>query len=111
MGRELTDEARAERLATRDKGRQPAAYARRARSALFRNETDKKPLHPVAAFADTMTSHRPAALAWLDRLGAVPQTSIQTIFDSFLTSRLSPQSRDFALALLDLNRAQLLALR
>jgi hypothetical protein len=111
LGREETDERRAERLITKDKRRSIDAYAARARSAFFHSPADKRPLSTVDAFRSAARFRRRAGAFWLDRLASVVWPRIQAIFTDMPRSEMSEVSGSFAQKLLTINRERLLALR
>lgn len=110
LGRELTDQIRAERLNTKDRRFAVEAFAERARSALFADEGDAKPLTPLDAFALAARSHREAGFHWLRALSSVTDAQINAIFQRFPRSFMSMEAHDFALKLLEANRHRLLGI-
>jgi hypothetical protein len=102
LGFNLSDDERTDRM-TLGRNRSVATFADKATSKLYRAGTDK-PLTPLAAF-DEMTKDRPAARrAWIDRLRKIADTEYWTIIDLVPAQRMSKPARDFAFALLRLNR-------
>jgi hypothetical protein len=105
LGRELEDEARVQRLTTRDSRGNVAAYASRARSALYGDEGGS-PLSPVEAFATAASLSPEAGRSWLLRLPRV-DAAAQGIVDRVPGPIMSDPARRFALALLHENRSLL----
>lgn len=68
LGRELSDDSRARRLSTRDDRATVEAYARKARSAIYRDERDHTPMTPLMAYIQAATQHAIAGRAWYERL-------------------------------------------
>lgn len=64
LGEMLSDDERRRRLESPDTGYQVAAYVRRARSALYRSETDAKPVSPLEAFRLAGERFPRAAVSW-----------------------------------------------
>lgn len=109
MARNLSDEERAERMASRDHARQMPAFARRARSAFYADPSQSKTLHTLAAW-QAFSHHAPAATTiWLNRLGAVEAAMIRSLIDQVPLGRMSQRSRDFTQMLLIENQRRLLA--
>jgi hypothetical protein len=111
LGFHLTDEERLRRLATADKGYTVEAYAGKARSAFFRNQSDKKPMLTAEVFAAAATRRPAAARAWLERLAHVESEQMDTLFDRFPPTHITAPARAFARRLLAYNRLRLLDLR
>lgn len=111
LGRELTDQTRAKRLTTTDVRYSVEAFAGKARSALFADADDVKPLALVDAFAMASRVQRESGLQWLDRLAAVTDREIGVIFDKMPNTVMSGPSKEFARRLLAANKVVLLALR
>lgn len=65
LGRELSDEARNQRLVTKDRRADVAAYVTRARSAFY--DEQGTTLDPVTAFRRAAETSPAAGRAWLDR--------------------------------------------
>ena len=68
LGHNVQDEQRAERLGSRDRNRQLTAYAQKARSAIYRTQTDRKAVSTDVAFALAGARRPSAGRYWLDRL-------------------------------------------
>jgi hypothetical protein len=110
LARQLTDEERAERLTTRDRGRSIAHFATRARSAIYENAESPRPLGTLEAFRAFAERARSAAGAWRDRLRSVDEGAVARVLEQVPPDRLSRVSRDFTLQLLAENRRRVLAL-
>ncbi|TWT77105.1 hypothetical protein Pla123a_25350 [Posidoniimonas polymericola] len=107
LARNLTDSERRERLSTRDRNRTIKAFARRARSAFYANETDKKALSTLDAFLAFGILSPKASNAWLERVLAVGTNELSAILDRVPSSRISDVGREFTLALLLENQQRL----
>jgi hypothetical protein len=108
LARNLTDEERQERLATKDRNYQVGAYARRARSAFYSGIADAKALGTVEAFWEFAGLAVPAAKVWLDRLKAIDQAAILGILDEIPSKRMTEPAKRFTLELLLTNQKRLL---
>jgi hypothetical protein len=108
LGRELRVEECSRRLTTRDPAFSAAGYVRRARSALHADETDRRPLHPAAAFS-LAGARRPAAMAvWRARLARAGDDSFERIIARVPDEVIRAPARAFALAVLRAARHHLL---
>ena len=109
LARNVSDEEKAARLATKDAGYAVAAFARRAGSRLFNSATDTRPLGALEAFKQFSAPIPGAADAWRDRLRAVDEAAVSAILSQVPPDRLSSVCRDFTLHLLMENRNRILA--
>jgi len=109
LARQLTDEERAERLTTRDRGRSIAHFATRARSAVYASEGSAQPMGTVEAFRAFAERAAQAAGAWRERLRKVDEDVVAEVLGQVPPDRLSRVSRDFTLQLLAENRKRILA--
>ena len=109
LARNLTDQERAERLASRDANRQLAAFVRKARSAFYADPRQAKPMATFDAWAAFSRKSPGEATIWLDALRRVDENMVQQIVDNVPLQCMSQISRDFTLALLAENRNRLLA--
>ncbi|TGP24895.1 MULTISPECIES: HipA domain-containing protein [unclassified Mesorhizobium] len=111
LGRELSDEERAKRLATNDIRFKVEAFAAKARSALFAEVTDRRPLGTIDAFALAARSNRSSGLYWLKKLESISEASVEGIFMMVPASVMSVAQKEFGLRLLLANKRRLLELR
>jgi hypothetical protein len=111
LGRELNDDTRNRRLATRDNRYSVEAFSERARSALYSDQNDEKPLSPIAAFMLAARAQRKSALHWMGRLELTSADQVTAIFDRVPPEFISEPSRHFAEELLKINRARLISFR
>jgi hypothetical protein len=111
LGRELTDQVRTARMETKDERYSVAAFALKARSALYNDPTDKRPLSPFDAFTVAARPVRAGALELLDRLGAVSSDDVNQILQKMPATHVSDPAKQFAAQLLSVNRERLLELR
>lgn len=111
LGRELSDEERIRRLSTKDLRFVVDAFAAKARSALFENVTDRRPLGTVEAFALAARAHQGSGRYWLDKLASVSDGSVEEIFTMLPTPVMSDHQKEFGLRLLSANKQRLLELR
>ena len=80
----------------------------RARSALFARPIHRKPLSTFDAFTAAARFDKNAANYWLRALEALTMADAQEILDRVPHGMMSSSARQFALRLLELNRAKLL---
>ncbi len=111
MARNLSDLDRQKRLSTQNEAHGIQAFARRARSRLYRSEADERPLTTLDAFTAFAQRAPVAADAWLDRLSAVSDPQVSAILERVPPTRMLPVTREFTLALLAENRRRLLETR
>lgn len=108
MARNLSDEARRERLTTRDGGRQVGHFARRARSAFYADAEAERPMTTVEAWAAFSRLAPEASRIWLDRLRAIESGTVEALLAEVPPDRLSKIGRDFTARLLFENRNRIL---
>jgi len=108
LGRNESDEVRAERLATRDSGRSVAAYVLRARSGLYKTKISKKAMTTIDAYRNAAAWHPASAGHWRQRLDALDPAAIEGIILGLPTSAATETARWFALQVMLENRARLL---
>ena len=114
LGCTLRDEERHERLTTKDQNRTVAAYAQstKARSAIYADEDNTRPLPLLDAFrlaSSYNRQNREAAKIWKARLGNVTMAQLQEVFARLPAERISNWGKEFALQMLATNRQRLLA--
>ncbi len=107
LARNLTDDARKERLETRDRRRTVAFFASKAASAFFGEAASSKPLGTLEAFAAFAKLAPQAANTWLGRLAAIDSAAVKQIVDEVPEARMTRISKDFTLELLKVNQARL----
>ena len=108
MARNLTDEDRRARLASRDRGYQIEAFVRRAASAFYSTPSMKKPMTTFEAWhAFSSWSH--AAEVWVDRLSTITSEDITGIFEQVPAERMSDVCRQFTIRLLLENQRRICA--
>lgn len=113
LGRELTDEVRAERLTTKDTRRSVAAYAEKARSALYAEaiERQRRALSPFDAFAAAARAQRLSAIIWVNKLRNVKPEKVLNILERIPDDFITATSREFAFAILNFNQTKILTYR
>lgn len=109
MGRELTDETRIQRLQTRDPRFSVAAFAAKARSAIYGEPTDKKSLPTHQAFLHAARAQRDSGFYWLEALAKITDEQVCGIVERIDPMCMSTPSREFAMAVLAANRSALLS--
>ena len=109
LGRNETDENRNERLTTKDKGHSMEAYVERARSGLYETHTSKRSMTTLGAFMEGAKIDSIAGRYWLERLVALQPHEFREILDQIPDDWISPTARNFAFAMLKINRHRLIA--
>lgn len=107
LGRELSDEERLRRLETKDVAYNVEAYAARARSALFNNPEEKRPLTTLEAFLKGAESSKKGRDLWLGRLQRLNEGIINNILAQMPYANMSSEAKNFALQLLLVNQRRL----
>jgi hypothetical protein len=108
LARNVSDEDRHERMTTRDRNRQIAAFVRRARSAFYEDAMATKPMTTVAAWGEFSRRLPEAGNIWLGRLARIDAGVQQSVLANVPPNRLSKIGRDFTLELLLANQQRLL---
>lgn len=111
LGQNLTDKVRNERLKTRDENYHIKAYVKKAKSAIYEEDREKKTLSTFEAFHKVAIQRKAAAMAWLGQLEQVTESHWQTIFQQLPTDIITHTAMNFAMELLKLNQERLLSLR
>lgn len=100
LGRELTDEARARRLAEGTVER----YIRKARGGIFNDPSDRHGMSPMAAAEMLAQRYRGFFSPWQARVGEIDEKFIVPLVRRVPDSRISQTGRAFVLAFLDVTR-------
>lgn len=100
LGRELMDEKRDARMTTKDPNFTVSAYARRARSALYKNPGDRRPMTSLEAFREAIRFRPDAGRFWMDRLERVEQVQITDTFAQIPREFITKTASEFAIAFL-----------
>jgi hypothetical protein len=108
LGRNESDENRQKRLTSRDRNYTVEAYVQKARSALFLNVDDSKPLTPLAALRHAEQRYSTGSSIWLERLAGLTAAEVDILFEQIPADRLSPIAAEFARRILLVNRNRLL---
>lgn len=108
LARNLKDEERHERRTTKDGNRRVGPFARKARSALYADTSEKRPLSTVAAWQAFAKFAPAGATAWLARLAGVNSGTVRDVLARVPPERLSAIAREFTLELLEENHRRLL---
>ena len=113
LGCILQDDEKRERLTTKDKNRKIEAYVNspKARSAIYGNETDAKPLTLIDAFQAASLQNPDASKIWLEQLENVTIDDVKEIFERIPEKLISEVSKEFAIRMLEINRQRLLELK
>lgn len=108
LARNLTDEERKARLQTRDQNQSVEHFASRARSGFYRAIEDKKTMFTLDVFQHFARLDPGAAKIWLAKLGGIGFDVVDAILAEVPPQRMSPITRQFTLALLNINQRRLL---
>jgi hypothetical protein len=108
LARNLSDQERKNRLASRDRNRQVPHFAARARSAFFVDVSAKRSMTTHQAWQAFAERSPTAAALWADRLAAIESPTIQKILEQVPPNRMSAVCRDFTKALLMENQRRIL---
>lgn len=111
LGRELTDEVRIERLKTKDERYSVAAFTAKARSALYAEQSDGRPLSPIDAFALAGKAKKDGQAFWMAKLEAISEVEFEEVVDRIHPSFITKSSADFAKQILKINREKILELK
>ncbi|EGW23011.1 HipA domain-containing protein [Methylobacter tundripaludum SV96] len=111
MGQNESDVKRKELLTTRDRGRHISSYIKKARSAIYLNKSEQKPLHTLDAFWQLASKRPESAKLWLQRLGDISPEQCQNVFNKIPPSEISETAIEFAMKLLELNKKRLLEVK
>jgi hypothetical protein len=107
LGCHETDESKDRRLCSTDRNFDCGGYAARARSALFLNAADKKPLGTHAAFLEAARRHPEAGRYWIETILKIRGEVFDILLGEVPSRRLSNTSRRFALEILMSNHRAL----
>ena len=110
LGWNETDEARTQRLTTRDRRRGMARYVTKASSAFFSTPNSSKPMLTLDVLREASKVRPLAAKGWLDRLSQISDNDVRHIFEQIPAERMSNSARQFAMKMLELNQKRLLKL-
>lgn len=108
LGRNERDEAMQRKLAADNPDHGMLGYANRARSAFYRGSRARSPMGTVEVFTYIAERHGVAASHWLKRLASVEDDVVWDILRSIPDERISETGREFAAALLKINKQRLL---
>ncbi|MGY6278129.1 phosphatidylinositol kinase [Methylomonas sp. MgM2] len=108
MGQNETDAARKDRLHTRDRNRHISAYVEKARSAIYLNKTERKPLSTVEVFGMAAERSKKAASVWREVLGGISKQQCIAVFEKIPSVEISEAAIEFAVTLLELNKQRIL---
>jgi hypothetical protein len=111
LGRNESDEKRAARLKTRDKGYSVGAYADKCYSSFYTNIEKAKPMKTFESFAEAVSLYPEAACVWLNILETVSQNDTTQLLQRIPENRISTIAIEFAQNILNHNRDKLLKFR
>jgi hypothetical protein len=108
MGQNETDETRKDRLNSQDNRRHISAYIEKARSAIYLNKSDQKPLSTLEVFKMAAERNPESARLWKRLLADISQEQCLDIFEKIPQDEISSTAIEFALELLKLNQSRIL---
>lgn len=109
LARNLSDDERKRRLESRDHGYGVEAFATRARSALYADETQRRPMGTLESFRAWSARAPGAAEHWIRRLEAIDEAQTEAMLRRIPPHRISAIGRDFTHRLLSINRSRILS--
>lgn len=104
LGRNETDANRRARLITIDQGYSIGSYVTKARSGLFEKPVSVKAMGTLQAFVECSKLEPNASQYWLARLRAVSDSDFSDILNNIPDGFISSTAREFANAMLRINR-------
>ena len=108
LGRNETDDARNDRLTTRDKGRSVEAYVARAKSAFYATYSSTTPLTTLEAFREAAKIRPEAADYWLQQLVGIDSVAYRDIITEVPGTEISKLAGDFAVRMIEINASRIL---
>ncbi|ATG91412.1 phosphatidylinositol kinase [Methylomonas koyamae] len=108
MGQNETDKKRKTRLTSSDPRQRINAYIEKARSAIYLNKSEPKPLSTVDAFRQAASRSPKAAKYWQSKLADVSNGQCLEVFERIPKSEISDMAIEFAMTLLVLNKLRIL---
>lgn len=109
LGFSMGDAERVDRM-TPGRNRSVESFVDRAESKLYLEVNAKKPLSPLQAFAEATRQSRATRKAWVDRAAQISDDAFAEVIEAVPEHRMSRPARDFAMALLRLNRRRIVVL-
>ncbi len=110
LAHSLTDAEREKRITTKDRGYSVEAFVRKARCALFRDESAAKPMLTHEAFCEAAARRPTAGRFWLHLLRRISAKDWEAAVDRVPEKLMSPVCRQFAKMMLAANHADLSSL-
>jgi excisionase family DNA binding protein len=108
LGSHESDGNRKERIITKDHNRNIRTYVNKARSALYKKQSDDFPMLTIDAFKEAAKIREKAAIVWLKRLDSVMKKDITGILEKVPREVMSEISKEFAQNVLEENKRRLL---
>jgi len=110
LGRNETDQARQDRLTTRDSRRSIETYVAKARTAFYETPVSERTLFTIDAFQMAAKKHPAAKEFWLKQLSGISSDLIERLFEKVPNTEISETGSLFARKMLYLNQERLLSL-
>ncbi len=108
LGSHEKDTNKLDRLTTKDYNRTVERFVERARSALYKWQTDSKPLYTIDAFLEAAMIENNAAKVWLNKLEEINMDVIGILLDLVPAEIMSETSKEFTWNVLEVNRNRLI---
>ncbi len=109
LGRELTDEKRAMKLKTKDVNQTLQVFVTKAKSQLFKTNSESHPLSTLDAFFHAVEKRDSAKRFWLNKLSQLNEQDISKIFSKVPDNIMSGVAKEFAYQMVVENRKRLLS--
>ena len=107
FGSHETDERKAQRLETKDYYQGVESFVKRARSAIFLEQTDNKPMSTLDAFKEIAERRPDAGKIWIRRMETIGTEEIESIIGKVPSNAMSDISKKFTLAIIEENKNRL----
>lgn len=109
LGRELSEEKRKTYLTSKDKGQQIEAFVRRARSEIFENSTDKRPMLTIDALQLAL-SYQPIKTKyyWLNKVEYLELGSIEDILKEIPKGIMTEDTKKFVFEMIKANKDRII---
>ncbi|MFL5329886.1 MAG: phosphatidylinositol kinase [Gemmataceae bacterium] len=107
LARNVADDEREDRLNTTNPQRSISTFAGRARSMIYGDPSDSRPLSTLEAFSRFADRSSSAAKSWLNKLSDIDSTAILGILNEIPPTRMTDLARKFTHELLLVNQQRL----
>lgn len=109
LGRELTPERREILLTSKDRGQQLSTFVAKARSEIFKDETDKRPLLTIDALKLALSNQSAEVKKyWIDKVILLSENIIQDILNNIKNDILDDKTKKFICKMILENKNRIL---